>query len=395
MRSSFSFQCHLCLIAATVLLSWSPTYCAAANGSENANESLWRVTFTDSNDARQTIEGRLIVEAVDGGLLIADRGGALWNITPDRIISSEDTNSAYRPFSRDEARQQLREEFGEQFAVVTTKRYVICSAAGRPYAKWCGMLFERLFAGFYAHWNKKPLDLRQPSGPLVAIVFANHADFAKYATRDAGPATARSKGYYSTRTNRIVLYDLTSENKRPARTIAEINQQLGKSLFNVATVVHEATHQIAFNCGLHTRYADNPLWLTEGMAMYFETPDAKNRSGWRTIGKLNPSRLRQFQKSLTDQDNRLSLESLIATDDRFQDPEVAAAAYAESWALSYFLIKTRRQQYATYLKSISAKGVLQFDTREQRLAEFRAAFGDDVAALEQRFARYMKRVGRR
>ena len=48
------------------------------------------------------------------------------------------------------------------------------------------------------------------------------------------------------------------------------------------TVIHEATHQIAFNCGLHTRYADNPLWLTEGMALYFETPDLRSRSGWRT-----------------------------------------------------------------------------------------------------------------
>ena len=45
----------------------------------------------------------------------------------------------------------------------------------------------------------------------------------------------------------------------------------------MATIVHEATHQIAFNCGMQQRYADIPLWLCEGMAVYFEAPDLASK----------------------------------------------------------------------------------------------------------------------
>ena len=53
-----------------------------------------------------------------------------------------------------------------------------------------------------------------------------------------------------------------------------------EALRTVSTIVHEATHQIAFNCGLHTRLSDCPRWFSEGIAMYFETPDLRSAKGW-------------------------------------------------------------------------------------------------------------------
>ena len=35
---------------------------------------------------------------------------------------------------------------------------------------------------------------------------------------------------------------------------------------NVATIIHEATHQLAYNSGMQRRYADNPMWVSEGLA---------------------------------------------------------------------------------------------------------------------------------
>jgi len=54
-------------------------------------------------------------------------------------------------------------------------------------------------------------------------------------------------------------------------TGAQIKQILAQpdALQTVSTIVHEATHQIAFNCGLHTRLSDCPVWFSEGIAMYF------------------------------------------------------------------------------------------------------------------------------
>ena len=36
------------------------------------------------------------------------------------------------------------------------------------------------------------------------------------------------------------------------------------------TIIHEATHQTAYNVGVHARFADQPRWLVEGLAMMFE-----------------------------------------------------------------------------------------------------------------------------
>ena len=59
----------------------------------------------------------------------------------------------------------------------------------------------------------------------------------------------------------------------------------------VSTIVHEATHQIAFNSGLHQRLSDCPKWFSEGVAMYCETPDLKSSEGWAGIGAVNRNRL--------------------------------------------------------------------------------------------------------
>ncbi|MCA9069800.1 MAG: DUF1570 domain-containing protein, partial [Planctomycetaceae bacterium] len=274
-----------------------------------------------------------------------------------------------------------------------TEHYVICTNAGEPYAEWCGNLLDRLLTGFLIHWRGKPLSLEKPTDPLPVIVFSSPKEFAQFAAKDAGAATAQSKGYYSVRTNRIVLYDLTAgPDSEPAKTSADVARKIAASPFNVATVVHEATHQIAFNSGMHTRYADNPVWLTEGMAMYFETPDLRNRTGWRTIGQLNRGRLREFKKTLPNRDSPNSLMTLIGNDERLTTAQTARDAYAEAWAFTYFLVKKHRKQYEDYLHALSQKKPLRWNDPKERLSEFRAAFGDDLGKLDQEFLRYFARI---
>jgi hypothetical protein len=357
-------------------------------------DDLVQVTFTDSTKQSRQVKGHILVEAVDGGILLEGRDGRLWNITPRELHKQEKIGIPFSPLSAEELGEQLQAEFGEQFSIVKTKHFVICSSADPRYARWCGTLFERLLTSFRKQWRRKETDLKPPGLPLSAIVFSNQQEFAEYATRDAGAETAATaKGYYSIKNNRMVLYDLTAELKgsRP-RTTNEINTRLATSAFNVATIVHEATHQIAFNTGMHTRYADNPVWLTEGMAMYFETPDLKSKTGWKTAGKVNRKRNRQFREFLTNRRGPDSLITLIQNDKRFTDGTTIADAYAEAWALSHYLIRTKRNAYLNYLERISSKPRLFWDTPEQRVAEFKAAFGDDLEKLDRTFLRYMKRL---
>jgi hypothetical protein len=212
------------------------------------------------------------------------------------------------------------------------------------------------------------MKLVEPEFPLVAVVFGDDASYRAYAKTENAAGVV---GYYSLLTNRVTMFDLTGG------AAASINEMLSRreAAANVATIVHEATHQLAFNCGLHQRLADIPLWLSEGMAVYFETPDLSSGQGWRTIGAVHPGRLHRFREYAPARPAD-SLATLIADDARFRDPKLAADAYAEAWALNHLLLQKHREKYVKYLKTLAAKKPLAADSAETRTAEFQAAFGD-------------------
>jgi hypothetical protein len=273
---------------------------------------------------------------------------------------------------------------------------LILHDTSRAYAQWCGALFERLYAAFRNYWMRKGFDLAEPEFPLVAVVFADRRSYVTFAHDELGDAAESIIGYFSLATNRMTMYDLTGTagGGRGVRTStsAQINQVLASpdATVTVSTIVHEATHQIAFNCRLHTRYSDCPLWFSEGIAVFFETPDLHSTKGWSSIGAVNRPRLTEFQKSFAER-SRDSLKTLIVNDKRFRDVRQGPSAYAEAWALTYFLLHQRAKEYVAYLRVLSAKKPLIQDGEETRLREFETAFGD-LKRLDADFLRYMVRV---
>jgi hypothetical protein len=121
--------------------------------------------------------------------------------------------------------------------------------------------------------------------------------------------------------------------------------------------------------------------------MYFETPDLRNPKGWRAVGRVNPFRMRQLREYLKRRKPG-SLASLVTTDERLTEGKTQLDAYAEAWALTYFLIKTRRKDFEKYLSLVSRKRPLVFGTAADRKMEFEQAFGD-TGKLEQEFLRYL------
>ena len=139
----------------------------------------------------------------------------------------------------------------------------------------------------------------------MVVAFADRSSYEAAAERDLGDAVRNIVGYYNLKTNQVNMYDLTGAeslrgpgNRRGSQR--EITQMLSQraAVPLVATIVHEATHQIAFNCGLQTRLSDIPLWQCEGMAVYFEAPDLTSSRGWRGIGRVNYPRLETFRRNL-------------------------------------------------------------------------------------------------
>jgi hypothetical protein len=360
-----------------------------------AVDTLVRVRFDDQSGTK-TVEGKVVVEAADGGVLLLARDGRLHSIGHAKSPKVDRLDRPFVRFDASELARALCDELGPDFEAVQTRHYVIATRAGREYAQWCGDLFERLLGAFLDHWRAAGLPLEEPKWPLPAIIFEGEADFKVYAMADAGSFAGESKGYYSITSNRIVLYDLTAgKGKKRATTASEIKRRAAATSFNMATVVHEATHQIAFNSGMHTRLADNPIWLTEGMAMYFETPDLDGTHGWKTIGEINRPRLTRFLDFARKRRKRDSIATLVSGTERFLDSHKAADAYAESWALTYFLNARHREQYVTYLKRLAKKQPVIWDEPEARLADFHAAFGSDLKELDAEFLRSMRGLPRK
>ncbi|NQV27580.1 MAG: DUF1570 domain-containing protein [Rhodopirellula sp.] len=371
----------------------------AGNGQRKiTSQTVSTIEFRDNAGKETSVAGRVLVRATDGGLLVEDAARRLWTIPASQLKNETVTDQAFQLFDSEQLGRRLVEEtraagIDTEFHIHTTDNYVIAASTPEACSQWTSQLLERMQIAFQSYWQNRHFELHPLASPLPVLILSNQTQFAKMAEFDRTPASAKGQGYYLVTANRIVLFDLTAQDATsPATTIVEVQRRVEKVPASVATVVHEATHQIAFNRGMHCRYADNPVWLTEGMAMYFETPDLKSRRGWSGIGKVNDARLFRFREFLKARRGTGSIESLIRDNSRFAEADRAIDAYSEAWALSYFLIRTRIRDYSQYLNTIAQKQPLQWDTPEERVAEFRSAFGDDLAKLDRELVSFTSRL---
>jgi hypothetical protein len=347
-----------------------------------------------STTGPRTIDGTLVVEAQDGGLLLelADQRYEL--VQPDQIVARRRLDAAPVEDSPRELGRRILGELPAGFDLHVTKHYVVCFDTSREYAVWCAALFERLHDTFATYWTNAGLEIRRPQHPLVVVIFADRRAYEAYAARDLGAAADRVVGYYNLLSNRVTTFDLTGSDslpkpagRRPGRAGLEILAS-PEAAGLVATLVHEATHQMAFNTGMHQRLAPVPLWVSEGIATCFETPDLTNARGWKGIGGVNTARLDRFLQGSRPG----GLRELVAGDEPFRRAADGLDAYARAWALTHFLLKTKRDAFAGYLRTIAAKQPCGDDSPERRLEEFTAAFGSTPDALEPEVQRMMARL---
>lgn len=338
-----------------------------------------------SPDDRVTT-GEIVVEAADGGLLIELDDSRYELFQPARIA-----RRAAAPASEPEPPEQLGRRILAQlppgFELLVTRHYVICYATSRDYARWCGSVFERLYDAFGTYWRRAGLEVGDPRRPLVVVIFADRQAYETHAATVLGDAAGRVAGYYDLLSNRVTTYDLTGA-EALANAVGRGAGATGLAVLSspeaaglVATLVHEATHQLAFNGGLHRRLAPVPLWVSEGLATYFETPDLRNARGWNGIGEVNAPRLERFLQSHRPG----TLESLVRDDEPLRLPDTALDGYAAAWAVTHYLLAARRGDYTAYLAVLAAKRPLADDSPEVRLREFRAAFGDPADVERQAF----------
>jgi hypothetical protein len=127
--------------------------------------------------------------------------------------------------------------------------------------------------------------------------------------------------------------------------------------------------------------------VVEGLATMFEAPGVyDSRHHTRREDRLNLARLADFRRVAPHHSAEL-LRSIVAGDELFRTN--AGAAYAEAWALTFFLAETRSGKWARYVARTAAYPPFTEVSAERRLADFTAVFGDDWRMLEARFLRFM------
>jgi hypothetical protein len=155
---------------------------------------------------------------------------------------------------------------------------------------------------------------------------------------------------------------------------------------NAETIVHEATHQTAFNTGIHNRLTNTPLWVVEGLATMFEAPGVWDRNRHPHLAqRVNYPRLKQF-RAATSAWQTGWLRRLIAGDDTFQTQP--GGAYAASWAVSFYLMEKQPAAYGCYLRKTAGWPVGKEYGSRARLAHFTSIFGENWTMLETRISRF-------
>lgn len=368
--------------------------CQDETASTDKNVVVREVKFRDGEQLRQVL-GEVLVEAVDGGILLQGTDGRQWAIQPEEIENSRDVSEPLKPMTNDEMEKAMLAELPGGFNALRTDHYLILYNTTKAYSQWTGNLLERLYKAHFAFWKKKGVELVEPRFPLVAIIFDTKESYREYASKELGDSVDAIIGYYHLQSNRITMFDLTGvegllpNNAKVSRNVLlnEVLRQPGAER-TVATIVHEAFHQLAYNTGLQVRLADNPFWVSEGMAVYFESPDFSSSQGWSTIGKVNQYNLREFSNYLRQRPAD-SLVTLLSDDQRFRNPATSTAAYAEAWALNYYLLRRRSKEYAEYLTFLAAKPPLGQSDPKVRIEEFKKYFGADLQKFDQQFLNYI------
>ena len=363
-------------------------------GAESVSEDDFALVQLDviENKNQRRLTGRVIVEAQDGGLLFEERNGRIHSVTPDMLQARTQLNARFAGLNAKQLSDDLLQTMGDGFEVTVTDHYVICSNSSPEYATFCGRLLEKVYEQFFEFLtaDSRPF-VRPPQSPLPVIVFATSEQLKQFAAKQHPDVSFDdTPGYYSVRDNQILITDLSGEGRRTSTS--SIRRKLLTVPRQVATVVHEATHQLAFNSGVQVRMADNPLWLSEGLAMWFEPTSSRSPLLWSRPGLVNPLHQPLFLTFVQEDRLRLPLKDLISSDEAFKNTESVAAAYSESWALTAWLIRQHPEAMDQLLKSMSERRPLQRVSADQKIAEFQQATGKSLDEIESSVIPYISRL---
>ncbi len=308
-------------------------------------------------------------------LLLKSNGSILPLKTPE-VLDHRVTEEPFAPTQMMPLRGELQREFGRSFEVEVTNSYLIVAPHGQ--AKVWGQRFAQLHAAFEQYFVTRGMPVRSTDFPLIAVVFHTADDFHRNAIRDGVSTGPGTLGYYSPLTNRMYLYD------HPASA---------GDWFNTDTVIlHEATHQLAFNTGVHQRLSDTPLWVAEGLASVFESPgriSSKERN--QSADRVNAARMQTWRELGRDQAQRNQMILMLLEGNELfkQRPD---EAYSIAWAISFYLAERDPSRYVQFLSHIAKLPPNVAYSKPERRRDFEQMITRDVSLLAKNVDRFLQEI---
>lgn len=355
-------------------------------------DTIW---FRDSKTGEvREVVGNVIGEDQSGTVLLEGLDTQHYYIEKDDRKQWEKNPQPEKLFSKQQLRAHLIKELGGRFHIETRMNYVLAYSCSPKFAEQAGQLLELVhdhFVNFFR--NKGGFRFEPLRQPLVAVIYKDRQEYLTNIAKLAGDSLHWSGGVYVQSTNRFYTYEQTLD--VPANREEQVNVDAARLSAaqsavrerNVQMIVHEGVHQLAYNLGFHKRFSYNPKWLAEGMAMYFESGDPDSSMGWNGAGRINEFQLQSFAKAYP----RLRegfLHALVVDDDAFMNASTNGEAYAAAWAVNYYLLRSKTRGYVRYLRLIADRPIKPY-TADERVEDFRKAFGKTPASIELDFRRFM------
>lgn len=342
--------------------------------------ALSQQTFAQNNSVSvefggTTVTGRAM--GYDGGqlaLLLRDGQVQLIKAQQDEI---KPLAKAVRPYTLPQLRDAFFKEHRNRYDVSTTENYVVVHPWGDA-STWAKP-FDDFHNRFVSFFESKGFELKQPEHPLIAMVLRSRNDFERSLINEVQWRDARIAGYYSRATNRITTYD-------PAGQLRETDDPW---MYKSWPIIHEATHQSAFNTGVHNRFAPPPTWLTEGFATMFEAKGFHNHTRFKkAVDRVNVRRLKQVRRFVDTPAFYDGIVNLVANDKLFRSH--LEMAYGLSWGLAFYLSQTQEEAFYQYVaRDAKRKNFVPYSS-EERLRDFAKAFGNDFEKLAKDMQRYYR-----
>jgi tetratricopeptide (TPR) repeat protein len=199
--------------------------------------------------------------------------------------------------------------------------------------------------------------------PLTVVVFRDHSDFDTFKPRYRGKVRDDVAGYFLPLPHANYIAMAPTGNRQ----------------FTYHVTFHEYTHYV-----INRNFKRLPFWLNEGLADFYGTFAGSEKDGRTIIGRPVMHYIRALNSG-----TMLPLATFVSpveTERLFRDQDGTLRMYAQSWALTHFLLMgkdgARRKQLARFIDVVS--------TGRPPDKAFVDLFGPDLASLDRELTAHVR-----